>query len=70
MVHVKAQDTPISQPEMGMTPEDLTAKAEKGDADAQYFLGTLYRSGLGIEKDQQKAVYWLNVFHWRRDPKR
>ena len=37
IVHVNAQDAAFSQPEMGMTPEDLTAKAEKGDVDAQYF---------------------------------
>ena len=59
MVHVKAQDTAFSQPEMGLSSEDLTAKAEKGDTDAQYFLGTLYLSILEDGKNRQKAVYWL-----------
>lgn len=34
MVHAKAQNAAFSQPETGLSPEDLTAKAEKGDADA------------------------------------
>ena len=32
--------------------------AEKGDADAQYNLGHLYRQGLGVPKDLAQAAWW------------
>ena len=32
--------------------------AEKGDADAQYNLGHLYRQGLGVPKDLAEAARW------------
>ena len=59
MVPVKAQDAFFSQPEKGISLEEMTEKAEKGDTDAQYFLGTFYLSVVEEEKNQQKAVYWL-----------
>ena len=59
MVPVKAQDAAFSQSEKGISLDEMKAKAEKGDTDAQYLLGSFYRSGVGVEKDQQKAVYWL-----------
>lgn len=34
--------------------------ANQGNADAQFYLGSLYRSGKGVEKDLNKAVYWLD----------
>ena len=41
----------------------LTAQAEKGDADAQWRLGTVYLYGRaaadGVPQDWYKAVYWL-----------
>ena len=37
------------------------AKAEKGDATAQYILGACYAHGKGVEKDYAEAVNW-----WRR----
>lgn len=35
--------------------------AKKGDADAQYRIGSCYSKGDGIEKDEKKAVNW-----WRK----
>lgn len=32
--------------------------AEKGDAEAQYYLGIAYDSGDGVDLDHEKAVYW------------
>jgi len=33
--------------------------AEQGDADMQYFLGTVYgKGGLGVPQDHTKAMYW------------
>ena len=59
MVPVKAQNAAFSQPEKGISLEEMTEKAEKGDTDAQYFLGTIYLSVVEEGKNQQKAVYWL-----------
>ncbi len=33
--------------------------AEKGDADAQYFLGTLYAEGKGVEQNDATAFLWF-----------
>ena len=33
--------------------------AEQGNANAQYNLGNCYANGVGIEKDNEKAVYWF-----------
>jgi GAF domain-containing protein len=41
-------------------PPDLHARAEKGDAEAQFMLGTLYRNGDGVRQDDQKAVEWFH----------
>ena len=35
--------------------------AELGDADAQYNLSIMYRKGLGVEKDEKKELYHLEV---------
>jgi hypothetical protein len=48
----------------GMTPEEVKAfegykaKVEKGDASAQFSLGTCYLDGAGVAKDQVEAVTW------------
>jgi TPR repeat protein len=36
----------------------LTAMAEQGVVDAAYKLGMLYDSGIGIEHNSERAVYW------------
>ncbi len=39
--------------------EELLAKAESGDADAQYILGNCYEDGDGVEADINQALkYW------------
>jgi hypothetical protein len=38
---------------------ELTAKAEKGNAESQFQLGRLYASGAGVEKDEAAALAWF-----------
>ncbi len=33
--------------------------AEMGHASAQYHLGSMYSGGLGVQRDREKAMYWL-----------
>lgn len=35
-----------------------TELANKGDGGAQFNLGLMYHGGLGVERDEQKAVMW------------
>ena len=35
--------------------------AQDGDKDAQYYTGVMYRFGLGVEPDYQKAIHWLKA---------
>ena len=37
----------------------LQSAADRGDAEAQYQLASLYRSGRGVPKDHGKASRWL-----------
>ncbi len=37
---------------------ELTAKAEKGDAEAQQVLGSAYAKGEGVKQDYQQAANW------------
>ena len=39
--------------------EDLRVQATKGDSNAQYQLGLMYRSGAGIEQNKYQAIHWL-----------
>lgn len=39
-------------------PEDLFARAEAGDFNAQCFIGHMYLSGKGLEQDFEKARLW------------
>lgn len=38
--------------------EAVKARAEKGDAQAQFDLGSLYAAGTGVTRDERKAVKW------------
>ena len=38
---------------------DDRAKAEQGDAAAQYNIGICYKRGLGVAADQVEAVKWF-----------
>ena len=36
--------------------EDLAAAAERGDAEAQFYLGVMYKDGQGVTQDYTEAV--------------
>ena len=38
---------------------ELRGRAEKGDVEAQYFLGGMYGEGEGVTKDEVEAVKWF-----------
>ncbi len=40
---------------------ELRPLAEKGDADAQVYLGMMYQSGFGVAKDDSKALKWYGL---------
>ncbi len=71
MKRIKNHDDPVAMTEMGkkhLEEEDyeksfeyFTKAAELGDVAAHSCLGTLYRNGRGVEKDEKKAVY-----HWEQ----
>lgn len=48
------------------TKQDYTAavalfeKAAKNNSAGMYMLGVCYRNGYGVDKDEQKGIYWLN----------
>jgi uncharacterized protein len=48
------------------TKQDYTAavalfeKAAKNNSAGMYMLGICYRNGYGVDKDEQKGIYWLN----------
>ena len=44
------------KPEGSPTLLELTARSERGDADAQYILGKKYYEGDGVEKDVDRAA--------------
>ena len=50
---IQAQDTPSTQ-ELA----DLRARAEAGDASAQYNLGLMHAEGRGVPQDAATAVIW------------
>ena len=48
------------RPETGkLQPDDLRRMAEQGNPEAQFLLGTLYRSGDGVLQDDKQAVDWF-----------
>jgi hypothetical protein len=38
--------------------QEIISKAEQGDADAQYHLGSMYYSGEGVPHDDEQAIQW------------
>ncbi|ETO41372.1 tetratricopeptide repeat protein [Morganella sp. EGD-HP17] len=40
---------------------DVKAKAEKGDPEAQYNLSISYRVGQGVRQDMKKSMQWLEI---------
>lgn len=45
--------------EYGAARQELSPLAERGDDEAQYHLGLLYRDGLGVMPDHREAEKWL-----------
>ena len=43
---------------MGSALADLRARAEAGDAEAQFILGGMYVTGVGVPQDTAEAVAW------------
>ncbi len=39
--------------------DEIRAKAEQGDTNAEFTLGSLYDAGLNVKKDQKEAIRWL-----------
>jgi len=39
--------------------QEIISKAEQGEADAQYHLGSMYYSGEGVPHDDEQAVQWF-----------
>ena len=42
-------------------PENLLARAEAGEADAQYVVGNRYATGRGLPQDEAEAVAWYRM---------
>ena len=40
--------------------KEFQIEAQKGNSEAQDYLGNLYAKGLGVELDYKQAVYWYN----------
>ncbi len=69
-----AQTPAVSPPEKSQTGQAsgtykaFFALAKSGDLDAQALLGEMYLDGIGVEKDAQKAFFWLSKAAKRNDP--
>ena len=53
----------LSVPVQAQTPgiDALRARAEQGDAEAQFELGVRYRDGTGVPQDDAEAVRWYRL---------
>ena len=50
MLHANAEEIDSLQ--------ETINRAQQGDADAQFLLGSMYYDGQGVPRDYKKAVYW------------
>ena len=41
--------------------ESVRLRADKGDADAQFYLGVMYRDSRGVPQDYIQAYMWYNL---------
>ena len=41
--------------------DDLRARADQGDAEAQFALGAVYATGRGVPQDAREAVRWFRL---------
>lgn len=39
--------------------KEMTAKAERGDAESQFLLATMYMEANGVDQSDRKTVFWL-----------
>lgn len=56
----KTSDTQSTQTTVSAEWQSLLDKAELGDVEAQYNIGSDYYHGKGVKKDYVEAVYWLS----------
>ena len=54
-------ETPETATTVDMELESLRQRAEQGDADAQYNLGFVYDTGLGVPQDYTEAAAWYRL---------
>lgn len=45
----------------GQLMKDLSARAEQGDADAQYKLGKCYKHGDGVDVNRKESAKWFRM---------
>ena len=55
---VSAPAVPGAEPDAGKV-QEVRALAERGDADAQRWLGAMYYQGEGVQQDYEKAAHWF-----------
>jgi TPR repeat protein len=48
-------------PAFAQIPADLLARAESGDAVAQFSLGVMYATGEGVPENTERAYMWFSV---------
>ena len=51
-------DRVVEQQQEKKNLDDLSSRAEQGDADAQYTLGNNYKTGIGVQRDIFEARRW------------
>ncbi len=54
-------EQPNSMPQEPNLLQSLIDNANKGDADAQFWLGTMYYDGKGVPQDYKEAVKWFTM---------
>ena len=54
-------EAPDTATTVDMELESLRQRAEEGDADAQYELGFVYETGLGVSQDDVEAARWYRL---------
>ncbi len=58
LVLILINATIAPEPVWGLETTQLENEAERGDADAAYFLGVMYRTGTKVPSDCRKALKW------------
>ncbi len=60
-VAVTAQSVPVPASEAAELVNTMRPEAERGDAEAQYFMGVFYVNGAGVKKDHVEALKWFRL---------